>query len=239
MRRVAVLVAGVSLLLTVSQAQAGRIVVNHDEWTTSNFGFIEAPADTAAFVQNVVSFLNLRGGPANVLAYSSNFSLRESGFVNALAAAGHSVTVGTEVALDLPTLLGYDAVFLAGSPAVDPSLLEAYVNAGGSVYLAAGTAAFGDVAGLSNESNAALEANVWNPFLNRFGLALRPERYNGLLGNFVVGGTHPIFDQVTSLYYQYGSSVVLSGNNPNAKIIEASVDGAGLIGVFDDTGPRQ
>ena len=214
------------LALWPAGADAGRIVVNHDEWTTSNAGFASAgAANTTAFVQNVASFLAGGPGPANILAYSTDFSLTQSSFANALTAAGHTLTVTTAITFDLPTLLGFDAVFLAGQPGANTTVLTNYVNAGGGVYLAAGTFLGGTATG---------EANAWNPFLNNFGLALQGGSYNGVIGTLAVGGSHPIFTGVSSLYYNNGNTVVPFGVNPNAQIVEQTASGAGLIAVFDD-----
>jgi hypothetical protein len=55
-----------------------------------------------------------------------------------MTSAGHSWTVSTAVTFDLPTLLQYEGVFLAGN-AVDNQVLINYVNNGGNIYLAGGT----------------------------------------------------------------------------------------------------
>ena len=86
-----------TVLAAVSgSAQAGRIVVNHDEWTWSDAGFSNAGSTNAAtFAQNVVKFLDTDGtAGGNVLVYSNNFGFGGS-FVSALGAVGYTATVNT------------------------------------------------------------------------------------------------------------------------------------------------
>lgn len=209
--------------LAPSQALAGRIVVNNDEWTTSNLGFSSA-ATAGTFVENLADFFLGGSGTGNFLAYSTNFSLTQSSFASTLTSAGHSLTVSTAITFDLPTLLTYDAVFVAISPIADNGVLTSYVNNGGGVYLAGGTGIGGPTA----------EADAWNTFLNAFGLGLVGGAYNGVGGTLAVTGVHPILNGVSSLYYNNGNTVIPVGGNPNAQIIEFSGQ-AGLIGVYDDT----
>src|SRR6516165_7547225 len=62
--------------LAVAQAaSAGEIILNHDEWTLTDYGFAQAPASTTAFAQNLAAQLNSNGGPCNLLVYSDNFGL--------------------------------------------------------------------------------------------------------------------------------------------------------------------
>jgi hypothetical protein len=217
----------VCVFLTVPCAHAGRIIVNHDEWTTSDFGFSQAGANAATFARNVASYLNPVGGPGNFLAYSDDFSLTESDLAGALASAGHSLTVSSAVTFELPTLLAYDAILLAGQPGANPAVLTQYVNAGGNVYLAAGTFLGGDANG---------EAAAWNPFLNNFGLTLRGAPYNLVVGTLPVTGTHEIFTGVSNLYYNNGNTVALFGSKKGAEIVQTSAGGFGLIAVFEPGG---
>src|SRR5439155_25043110 len=99
------------------------------------------------------------GRPGKFLGYSTNWSLTGQRLAQTLTAAGHKWTVTTAMEFSLANLLQYDAVFIAGD-VLDTSVLIEYVRAGGSVYLAGGTAWFGIYA----------EAGRWNPFLNAFGL---------------------------------------------------------------------
>lgn len=214
------------LILLSSTLQAGTIIVNNDEWTTSDTGFAQAGAtSTGNFVRNVANLLT--GGSGDILIYSSNFSLNQSQFLNTLTGAGYTVQrqdVNPIASFTLPNLIGFEAIFLAGLPVpADLSVLQAYVNQGGGVYLAGGTAA---IAG-----GSAGEAAAWDAFLNAFGLDFA-STFNGVSGNVAPNTAHPLFNGVTTLYYNNGSSVSAIG--PNAAIIASNAQGMGLIGVFDD-----
>jgi hypothetical protein len=209
-------------------AFAGRIIVNHDEWTLSDTGAASAgAANVSTFIGNVASFMNIDGGACNFLVYSSNFGVTQAAFTSGMSAAGCSITAYTGVFnTGVGTLADYDGVFLALPPATyDPTALASYVNSGGSAYIAAGTGIGGSV----------VEAGVWDPFLNLFGLDLGAA-YNGCCGVDPVEVTHVIETGVSQLYYNNGNTVTLVGGNPNAQIIEFSGTGLGLIGVYDDVG---
>ena len=215
---VAAVLAGVS-----GSAQAGRIVVNHDEWTWSDSGFAAAGASNAStFATNVVNFLDTDGAAGgNVLVYSNNFAFGGN-FSAALASAGYTATYDTAVAsFTLANLLTYDAVYLGGGAfGENDAILSAYVNAGGGVFIAGGT----------GEGGAAAEAARWNGFLGGFGLALDGSGYNGIGGNIAVTGTHPILTGVSQLFYNNGNTVIDLNTSVNASIVE----GRGLIGVYDN-----
>lgn len=221
-------VVSVLCLALVTLAEAGKIVVDNDEWTLSNTGFTQAPAPNAAtFATNVASWFT-GGGTGSFLVFSDNFGLTESSLAAAMTAAGNGWTVNTAISFNVPTLLGFDGVFLAGLSA-DNSVLIDYVNAGGNVYLAGGTGTFGG--GTSAEA-AALEAAAWNTFLNSFGLAFASP-YNGINGNQAISSTHPIFDGVTELYQVTGNSIIdLNLADPNAQVLVFS-NTDGLYAVFD------
>jgi len=200
-------------------AHAGKIVVSHDEWTVSNTGFSLAP-DAAVFVENVASWFT-GGGSGSFLGYSVNFSLNQSSLAATLSGAGHSYLASTAVTFDLPTLMAYDGVFLAGSPYPDPSVLIAYVNAGGNVLLLGGT---------GDGGSAAEEAN-WDPFLNAFNLDYSSP-YNGVNGVLPITSPHPIFSGVSSLYQNNGNSVSeINPADPLTDILEFSGN-HGLYGVY-------
>jgi len=209
-------------------AFAGRIIVNHDEWTLSDTGATAAgAANVSTFIGNVASFMNVAGGACNFLVYSSNFGVTQTAFTSGMSAAGYSITQYTGAFnTGLGTLADYDGVFLALPPSTyDPTALASYVNSGGSAYIAAGTGVGG----------AAFEAGVWDPFLNLFGLDLGAS-YNGCCGVDPIELTHVIETGVSQLYYNNGNTVSPFGGNPNAQIIEFSSSGLGLIGVYDDVG---
>jgi hypothetical protein len=215
------------LLAFMASASAGRIVVNHDEWTISDSGRgIAGAASFDAFVGNLASYMNIDGGACSYLVYSSSFGLTGSSFASAMSGAGCSLTTYTgPFNTGLGLLSNYDGVFLAFNPSTSvPATLASYVDAGGSVYIAAGTGIGGPIT----------EAAFWNAFLNDYGLNLLGTSYNGCCGVDAVSGTHPLLDGVSQLYYDNGNTVSLSGGNPNASIIEFSSAGLGLIGVFDD-----
>jgi len=219
--------------LTLVPATAGRIVVNHDEWTTANAGFTNAgAANVTQFVQNVAAFMNINGGPGNFLIWSSNFSLNgpnATSFQAALTSGGYSFTVDPSLPMTLANLSPYDGIFMAGAPiAKNDTVLTQYVNNGGSVYIAAGTGSF--------SGGAAGEAAYWNSFLSNFDLALAPT-YNGCCGVDTVEGTHPVLAGVAQLYYNNGNTLSVVGLGPNSQIIERQGPtgaGVGLIGVYDN-----
>ena len=228
----AALAARVLLALAVTTfglAAQGRIVVNHDEWTFSSTGFGAAPAGaTAAFAQNVGSWLN-GGNPGNYLVYSGNFGLTFGGLVTAMAAGGHVLSywtpsVGSPVTAAI--LSAYDGVFVSGPvPDANPNVaaeLVAYVQGGGSLYLAGGTGSFG---GPGNE------ANYWNPVLNPFGLTIA-SNFNGYGGVLATVFSHPIFAGVPALDFNNGNSVSALGAAPNVTIFGTAAK-PGLFGVYD------
>lgn len=211
---------------------AGKIVVNHDEWTLSNTGFSQSP-DTAVFTENIASFFT--GGSAGTFhAYSANFGLVQLSLLSTMTGAGHTYTTGTAISFDLGALLGFDAIFVAGpATGLSTSVLVDYVNAGGNVYLAGGTGGFG---------SATAEANFWNAFLNPFGMAFLPT-FNGIGGNISVQPSpHEIFDGVSTLFQNNGNTVELVVNDPNASVFfngryavyddTASVPEPGILGMF-------
>lgn len=219
----AILGAAAMLACLSAPAHAGRIVVNHDEWTWTDTGFGNAGGSNAAnFAQNVVKFLDTDGTPGgNVLIYSNSFAFGGS-FIAAISAAGYTPTVSTVTPFTLANLLNYDAVYLAGGAfSENDAVLASYVNAGGGVFIAAGT----------GEGGPAAEAARWNGFLGGFGLALDGTGYNGVGGVIPVTGTHIIFNGVSQLFYDNGNTVQDIGN-PNSMIVQ----GPGLIGVYDDVG---
>ncbi len=223
-RRSGALVAAAVLLSCASApALAGRVVVNHDEWTWSDTGFSQAGGSNASnFAQNVVKFLDTDGTPGgNVLIYSNNFGFGAS-FSAALSGAGYTPTFDTAAPFTLANLLNYDAVYLGGGAfGKDDAVLADYVNAGGGVFIMAGT----------GDGGPAGEAARWNGFLGGFGLAFDGNNYNGVNGTLAVTGVHPIFSGVTDLYYNNGNTVSALAN-PNSVIVQTP----GLIGVYDNVG---
>ena len=209
MKRLSIFLATALLAIASNTALASRIVVNHDEWTLSNFGFSQSP-DAGIFADNVARFFN-DGNPGNFHAYSTNFGLVETSLASAMSGAGHTYTTGTGISFDLSGLQAFDGIFVAGqATGLNPLVLVDYVNAGGSVYLVGGTGNFGGAAG---------EAAFWNSFLNPFGMEFQTS-YNGFNGNFnVQPAPHPIFNNVNTLYENNGNTVLgLAALNPNTSI---------------------
>ncbi|UCF19958.1 MAG: hypothetical protein JSU87_00670 [Gemmatimonadota bacterium] len=204
-----------------SAAGLGKIVVNHDEWTLSDAGIANAP-DAAQFARNLANYFT-GGSAGNFLVYSTNFGLTGTTLATAMQDAGHTWTVDATQDFTVENLLNFDAVFLAGTPA-DNAILIDYVNAGGNVYLAAGT-------GTDFFATPEEEVAAWNTFLAAFNLSLQAP-YNTLKAIITVTPGHPLFESVTSLYFDTGNSVAeIDPANPDTEII--LVEGAdGLIGVF-------
>lgn len=207
-------VVGVAFAVLSVPAFAGKIVVNHDEWTMS-----DGQPNAGLLAANIANWFS-PGGPGAFLVYTTNFGLNNATFTGALTGSGHSVTVNTGVPFNLPTLAAFDGVFLGGYlGSYDASVLTSYVNGGGNVYLMGGTA------------GVASEDTVWDGFLNNFGFDFGTS-WNGIGGTLAVTSVHPIFAGIGSLYYNNGNTVNLFGANPYAAIVE-SYNGAGLIGVYD------
>jgi hypothetical protein len=195
---------------------AGKIVVNHDEWTMSS-----SALNGGVLAVNIANWFS-PGGPGSFLVYTNNFGLDNSTFLSALASGGHTVSVNPAAPFTLPGLSAYNGVFLGGYiGSYNAGVLTSYVNAGGNVYLMGGTGA------------VAAEDSVWDGFLNNFGFDFGAS-YNGIGGTFLVTSAHPIFSGISSLYYNNGNTVNLYGSNPFAFIAE-SYNGQGLIGIYDDT----
>jgi hypothetical protein len=159
----------------------GKVVINSDEWTLSNVGFKNSQ-ETSTFILNIVKyFIGDKKGKFHVL--SNNFSLLESSFENTLLTAGHTLTKGMNINIDLPTLSKYDAIFLARD-VVDNKILIQYVKNGGKIYLAGGC---------GGGAEAAVEANQWNTFLSEFDLRFA-NVYNRIIGNISPNISHPLFE---------------------------------------------
>lgn len=187
--------AAVGLTLDAGPARAGTIVVANDEWTLSDYGFANAPG-TTQFVKNLINEFG-----SKIHAYSGNFGFLQGSLGSAMAAAGATYSTGLGITFDLPTLSGYEAILLGGSylSAAQLAVLQNYVAAGGSVYIAGGTGVGGAVA----------EASAWNSFLAAYGLSFNPG-YNGVSGNIPVAGD-PLFNGVGSLFQDNGNGITGAG----------------------------
>lgn len=216
-------VAAASLLMATSAQADGRIVVANDEWTLSDFGFIK-PNDPATFALNCVEFLSGQG-QVNILIHSTNFGFAGSGFIAALAEAGHQVTNSMGSRFSLQQLAEFDVVFVGGND-IDDQVLIAYVENGGGVYICGGTSGPGD--------------KLNNGFLNHFGLAF--QGLNQIGDDVPIDETvHPIFAGVDSLYQNNGSIIVDLDPTDSATILLVDGNGGGLYAVVDGgcrvTGP--
>jgi hypothetical protein len=221
-------VAG-ALFTTAVPAQAGYLVVNNDEWTFSNNGFAQSP-DASVFINNIT---NLFTGdqPGNFLAYSQNFGLTQSSLANAVTGAGHTWTISTAGPFTAAALGAYDAVFLTGTVGgayPDQQVIIDYVNAGGNVYIGAGTGSLG----------AAAEAAAWNQVLALAGLEFEAA-YNGISGNPAPIGPHPLLAGVSSLYFNNGSTIFdLAPLDDTGEILfELNGEGMLALGYFGDLPP--
>ena len=198
-------------------ASAGRVILNNDEWTFTDYGFSVAAPSTTTFATNLASYMNSDGGACNLLVYSSNFGLTGAALKSALNGAGCSVTYSTG-AFDLPTLSGYDGVLLAGAQYnYDAATLTSYVNSGHSAFIAGGT-------GVPNEDA------IWDSFAHAFGLDFGPS-YNGIHAILPVSGGGPLLAGVSELYFRNGNTVGLFGSDPNVQLVMG-----GLLAVNGGTG---
>jgi len=208
-------------LVIAQVASAGKVILNHDEWTLTDYGFARAPASTTTFAQNLVAALNSNGGACNLLVYSDNFGLTGSSLNAVLTGGGCAVTYSTG-AFDAGTLSGYDGVLLGSFRySYSAATLTSYVNAGGNVYIAGGT-------GTPNEDT------IWDSFTHQFGLDFGPS-YNGIEGLIPISSNDPLLAGVTELYFNNGNSVGAYGNDPESQIIVMLGD-AGLFGVYSGDG---
>jgi hypothetical protein len=209
----------------LSTVHASKIVLANDEWTLSNRGF-SGVNDPGQFALNVAAWFHGSATGGHFLVYSSVFGLTESSLRETMTGAGHTWTVPVWTVpmtfpFDLPTLLDYDGVFLAGN-AADNQVLIDYVNHGGNVYLAGGT-------GLGNQNAEALR---WNTFLNAFGLAFSTSE-NGDVGSIPIRSTHPIFANVDHLYQNNGNdTLVVSASDPRTQVLVYDA-GCALYAVYD------
>lgn len=179
-------------------ASAATVIVNADEWATTDTGFaVAGSANVNQFVANLVGEFGTK-----IHAYSTNFAYTGSSIASAMSSAGATYTTGLGITFDLPTLSGYDAILLGGNylDGTQLATLSSYVSGGGNVYISAGTGAGG----------AATEAGAWNPFLSAYNLQLVGD-YVGPTGNVAVSGD-PIFNGVSQLYFDNANGLTVTGN---------------------------
>ena len=207
--------------------RTGKIIVVNDDWVLSNTGFA-APNDPGTFATNVAAWFT-GGRPGKFHAFSGHFGLTGSSLAAAMTTttAGHTWTTGTADSVTLATLQPYDGIFLLPAPLeapVDTTVLIAYVEAGGNVYLA--------YSGDPSHSD-----EQYNAFVTHFGLGLGVI-YNGILGNVAINSPHPIFAGVDSLYNNIGSDIVdLAPADPRQRVL-VSQNGHGLYAVYEGNVPH-
>ncbi|MDD2764572.1 MAG: Ig-like domain-containing protein [Opitutaceae bacterium] len=192
-----------------------NIIINHDEWTLTETGFAYS-ADAGKFARNLAHWIT-GGNPGRFLAYTNCAagSVAEAFTGQSLRAAmeadGHTWETSSTIPFTLANLVQYDAVFFSAN-IVDNQVLIDYVNAGGTVYISAGTKLSGQ--------DADVEAGWYNQFLNHFGLAYGYP-YNRVIGTLPVYSNHPIFAGVHQLYYLNGNPViVLDPSDPRTSVID-------------------
>ena len=209
-----------------TQANAGKIVVNHDDWTFRNVGFTNANPDTANFAVNIANWF-AGGTSGNFLAYSTNAGLTGSTLASTMTGAGHSWTSGFAVPFNLATPMNYDGVFLSGHPGyATASVLIDYVNAGGNVYVGGGSGYLGAMG----------EAALWKPFLNIFGLAFDGSaNYNQVNGVFAVTANFALTRGVDELYYNNGLTVRRTGPSDYTSVF-GSANGFRTLALYDSEG---
>ena len=221
--RAAMMAALFSLGGLTTGAQAGKIVVNHDDWTFRDVGFTNANPGAATFALNIASYF-AGGGTGNFLAYSNNPGLTGSTLANTLTGAGHTWTASLSVPFTLANLATYDGVFLTGNPgAYNATVLIDYVNGGGSVYLGGG----------SGYGGATFEATNWNAFLNPFSLGFDTAgQYNQVSGTRAVNSDLFLVDGVDSLFYANGLTVKRLQFDPNVRVFSFT-SGFGALALYD------
>ena len=192
-----------------------------DEWTLTDVGFQE-PNDADVFALNVAAFFT-GGEVGDFLVYSTDHGLTEGVLANTMISAGHTWTIDSSIIFDVPTLLAYNAVFVAGEIDTDNYVLIDYVNAGGNVYLAGGAVVGG----------APEQAAAWSIFLNAFGLNYEPVYDNLGPINVPIGSTHPIFEGVHSLYQYTGNPITDLEPDNGANAVLVQYGGFGLYAVYD------
>jgi hypothetical protein len=216
--RVAVLVLAATMLAASPVLGAGRIIVAHDEWPLSDYGFHAAPA-AERFALNVADFFTGGTRPGRFLVYSTNWGLTGAALAATMRSAGHTWVMKDPSAAPYEEFGQYDAVFV-GQNSVPARRLTDYVNAGGGVYVMSGT------------GYGVADSN-WNTFLGSFGLKLSVG-YNNVDGVTTIQSSHPLFEDVTSLLSSTGNSVSVLSAYPGGEVLV--VEGAdGLFGIFTAT----
>lgn len=195
----------------------GRVLAFHDEWALANHSF-EQSTGSPQFARNVARFF-APGRAGRFLAWSDNVGLRGDSVATTMRAAGH-VWVHSQLRdLTLDDLKRFDAVFVGGGIVPPATLLDAYVQAGGGVYVMGGT---GETPG----GSPAHEAAHWNEFLRRYGIELAPD-WNRVSGVYAYATTDSLLGGVAGMFEGIGQSLSL---------VTPAVEGARLVEVRDGIG---
>jgi hypothetical protein len=209
-----------------SPIPAGRILVAGDEnWTSVND---PSQFPTQTFATNIAEFLIPGGGGSFLYHIEDSLPwLKGAAFLAGLTGAGNTITTDSGDAGSFDhNLTDFDAVVVArkysGPTTIPTAQLIAYVQAGGNVLVSLGSA-------LNNDTGVN-EAAAWNPFLNAFGLNILPAYDYFPLVPIV--SSDPAMSGVTSMFYDGGSIITLTGTDPNARIV-ASAAGRGLFAVYE------
>ena len=173
----------------------GKVVACYDDWPVSDAAFLRPNSNAATYVTNIVNwFKGGRGG--RFLALTDNVCFQGSHFPAAVQSNGGTLERTTTVPSDFSV---YDGIFLCYM-AVDNNRLLDYVNAGGCVYIAGGTASDG---------------TSWDSLLGHFGMSLS-NSIDGFVGDAAVASSdHPVMRGVSRLYFVNGSPLSLAPSKPS------------------------
>ncbi|MBS0189404.1 MAG: hypothetical protein JSS51_15170 [Planctomycetes bacterium] len=209
-----------SMVSSACLAGTGRLIAIGDEWLLSDLAFAAQPAQTTQLTDNISKFFT-DGSPSRMLVWSTSppvggnvRGVLGEGLKNRMKALGHTWEVNPNIAFTVANLRNYRAIFLSGGwPAGTLATLESYLRDGGNVLVMAGTGDWG---------SAAAEANAWNPFLNKFGLAFGDTWFavgGGLLNVPTLSSGNPLGKLLTSVQWGYGQTVEKTpANNPLVEI---------------------
>ncbi|MBL8868680.1 MAG: putative Ig domain-containing protein [Planctomycetaceae bacterium] len=202
--------------VSLSTKNGGKIVVSNDEWTLSNDGFIASP-DARTFALNIGAYFT-EGKLGKFLVYTENFGLAGSSLAQTMRDAGHTWVVDANRPFSIENLLEFDGLFLTGMP-VDNDILIDYVEQGGAVYLAGGTA-------------MANEASSWKTFLSNYGLEF--ENSYRTEGNIPIDDhPHPVFNNVNLLFQYVGQPIIDRDVDDKLGFLISSRNGDGLYASYD------
>jgi hypothetical protein len=207
--------AAAIFLLACRPVDAGRLVVNADDWTTHD-GFFTASAET--FTLNVFTWLT-RSTPNARLLIDDQFDSSNPNYtlmLNALSRAGFTFVRAHTSTWSAGLLATFDAVLIELGT-VDPILLRDYVFQGGGLYVVGGFTP---------------SPSRYNPLLANFNLSLSPPTP----GSFTVTqfAAHPVTNGVTALSTAGPTSINTTGPGPS---IVSTQYGINFLAVWDGDDP--